>query len=81
MLVKDSKNPSTRKAEHLREQRDVLCEKIRNWEVLRGVYMPGLIQYLSEVQEPRSSGTSKAMLRARMYLCGCHLVYPPSVIG
>ncbi len=64
VLVKDSKNPGTRKAEHLREQCNILHEKIRNWEVLRGMYMPGLIQYLSKVQEPRSGGTSKSDVEA-----------------
>ncbi|PBK63572.1 hypothetical protein ARMSODRAFT_1023775 [Armillaria solidipes] len=43
---------SQRKGTAIKEQRSVLKEKLRNWLVLQSIYMPGLVQYFTEIGEP-----------------------------
>ncbi|RDB23287.1 hypothetical protein Hypma_009705 [Hypsizygus marmoreus] len=55
-LAKAGEAPaSLRQGASLTEQRNVLRTKIRNWEQLRSVYMPGLLQYISDLERARPS--------------------------
>ncbi len=53
-LAKQHKNPTTCQGMALSEQHSVLKEKLQNWLVLRVIYIPGLVQYLTEIGEPCS---------------------------
>ncbi|SJL15740.1 uncharacterized protein ARMOST_19245 [Armillaria ostoyae] len=55
-LTAQHKNPTTRQGTSLKEQHSILKDKLRNWLILaiilRAIYIPGLIQYLTEIGEP-----------------------------
>ncbi|KAG6818426.1 hypothetical protein H0H93_005084 [Arthromyces matolae] len=48
-LTKKSKSPTSTQQGSITEQRNRLREKLRAWEQVRSVYMPGLLQYQSDI--------------------------------
>ncbi len=47
-LAIQHKNPTTWQGAALKEERNILREKIQNWLLLHPIYIPGLVQYLTE---------------------------------
>ncbi|PBK59169.1 hypothetical protein ARMSODRAFT_983262 [Armillaria solidipes] len=54
-LALQHKNPTTRQGAALKEERSILQEKLRSWLLLRPIYIPGLVQYLTETGELSSN--------------------------
>ncbi|KAG6849081.1 hypothetical protein H0H93_011467 [Arthromyces matolae] len=47
-LVKKSKSPTTTQEGSVLEQRNRLHDKLKGWEQVRTIYMPGLLQFLAD---------------------------------
>ncbi|SJL16268.1 uncharacterized protein ARMOST_19788 [Armillaria ostoyae] len=50
VLAVQHKNPTRHQKASLTEQRNILRAKIQNWEKLHSIYLPRLLQYLSDIE-------------------------------
>ncbi|KAL0573000.1 hypothetical protein V5O48_008967 [Marasmius crinis-equi] len=57
--VKDLGKLTDVKNKSLTEQRNILRKKIRSWSLIRHIYMPGLLQYLTEAGEELTDGSGE----------------------
>ncbi|SJL12088.1 uncharacterized protein ARMOST_15509 [Armillaria ostoyae] len=55
-LAVQHRNPTMRQGATLKEERSILREKLRSWLLLHTIYIPGLVQYLTEMGELSHDG-------------------------
>ncbi len=52
----------------MKEQRKILKDKLRNWLVLRAIYIPSLVQYLTEIGEPSGDNSDEDPEQVKLWL-------------